>query len=246
MTKTNKSRQKKRAFISIFLIVAILIGGAFAFLTAQDSKTNVFTIGKVNIRLDERFDKNLNGSIDEPTEIFDVSNDANSGVLEADGYIIPGQNIIKQPYVVNTGDNPAYVFMAVGIPVADSLDSVDATLRIPVKAFAMQDGYENKSSAAEVWTAFSAKTTDIFGSTTDNSQKTELFNLYHIDSSSDYVEGIDNTKWSQIGTSYQVSGYNYYVYAYNTTLSNVAAQNVTSNLFDAVRLVDGVTGTGNN
>lgn len=245
MTKTNKSRQKKRAFISIFLIVAILIGGAFAFLTAQDSKTNVFTIGKVNIRLDERFDKNLNGSIDEPTEIFDVSNDANSSVLEAVGYIIPGQNIIKQPYVVNTGDNPAYVFMAVGIPVADSLDSVDATLRIPVKAFAMQDGYENKSSAAEVWTAFNAKTTDIFGSTTDNSQKTELFNLYHIDSSSDYVAGVDDTKWSQIGT-YQVSGYNYYVYAYNTTLSNVAAQNVTSNLFDAVRLVDGVTGTGNN
>ena len=57
MTKTtNKSRQKKRAFISIFLIVAILIGGAFAFLTATDSKTNVFTIGKVDISLWEDFD----------------------------------------------------------------------------------------------------------------------------------------------------------------------------------------------
>ena len=189
-------------------------------LTIPESVTEIDSYKFANCKtiqgaIDERFDKNLNGSIDEPTEIFDVSNDANSSVLEAVGYIIPGQNIIKQPYVVNTGDNPAYVFMAVGIPVADSLDSVDATLRIPVKAFAMQDGYENKSSAAEVWTDFSAKTTDIFGETTDNSQKTELFNLYHIDSSSNYVAGVDGSRWSEVRT-YQVSGYNYYVYAYNT------------------------------
>lgn len=239
-TTTNKSRQKKRAVISILLIVAILIGGAFAFLTAQDSKTNVFTIGKVSIRLDEKFDKNLNGEIGEG-ETFDATNNATP---QADN-IIPGQNIIKQPYVVNTGDNPAYIFMAVGIPVADSLDSIDSTLQIPVKAFAMQKGYEDKDNAPDIWTAFSTKTAKIFGTEADNSQKTELFNLYHLDNSDNYVAGVNTNQWDFVQT-YQVSGFNYYVYAYKALLSNAADQKVTTNLFDSVRLVDGVTGTGNN
>ena len=107
-TTTNKTKQKKRTIVSLLLIGAILIGGAFAFLTAQDSKTNVFTIGNISINLVENFDADGDGV----TEKYE----SNIKTPPTRENIIPGVDIVKEPYVENTSNNPGRLYMTVKVP----------------------------------------------------------------------------------------------------------------------------------
>lgn len=52
MFKSSKrGANKKNAVISLLLVVALAITGVLAFLTAQDSAENKFTVGNVDIAL---------------------------------------------------------------------------------------------------------------------------------------------------------------------------------------------------
>ena len=95
MIELNRSSKtkKRKAFISIALVLALAITGALAFLTARDSAENKFTVGNVDIELTEP-------SWDE--------NNAKD--------IVSGQVIAKDPTITNTGKNDAYVYMMVEIP----------------------------------------------------------------------------------------------------------------------------------
>lgn len=224
MTKTtNKSRQKKRAFISVFLIVAILIGGAFAFLTATDSKTNVFTIGKVDISLWEDFDgETYIGGKDPATE---------GKVFEN---MIPGQTVEKKPYIVNTGNNACWGFISVKIPtvvtpatgrafVIDGNNRVDE--RVQVKAYAIQDGMVEKADgsdveAVDVWKTYINDNSNVTGFGTPVTDagvnRTNLFSLNEL----------NNAKYTKIYEqlcSETVNGetiyYDCIVYAHNGLIS---------------------------
>ena len=65
MQKKKTTNKKRERIISALLVLAILVTTAFAFLSATDSKTNVFTIGKVDIQLQENFDTDLSGQIED-------------------------------------------------------------------------------------------------------------------------------------------------------------------------------------
>ena len=93
--------KKRKAFISIALVLALAITGALAFLTARDSAENKFTVGNVDIELTE------------PN--WDENNAKN---------IVSGQIIAKDPTITNTGRNDAYVYMMVEIPKAIETDIV--------------------------------------------------------------------------------------------------------------------------
>lgn len=259
MTKTNKSRQKKRAFISIFLIVAILIGGAFAFLTATDSKTNVFTIGKVDISLWEDFDYNGNGNI-EPTEQFQGGVDPAKNNIALEN-MIPGQTVEKRPYIVNTGNNDCWGFISVKVPTVvtpedGSAFAIDGNNRederIQVKAYAIQDGMVTKTdgsavTAVDVWKAYINDNSNITGFGTPVTDaginRTKLFSLNGLN---------DNyTKIYEQLCSETVNGetiyYDCIVYAHNelisappadTTEAELAANAKTSTyLFNSVTLL---------
>lgn len=71
--------------LAVALMVTALIGGSLAYFTDEDTKDNTFTVGNVDIVLDE---PNWDGPID-------------------DAY--PGQVLAKDPNVTNNGDNPCYV-----------------------------------------------------------------------------------------------------------------------------------------
>jgi predicted ribosomally synthesized peptide with SipW-like signal peptide len=98
--KINKKKERKKpnmkkilALVACLSLVASLaIGGSIAYLTDRDSKANVFTIGNVEITLEEDFG---DGST-----------------------LIPGQEINKEPYIVNTGKNDAWVWATYAIPEA--------------------------------------------------------------------------------------------------------------------------------
>ena len=91
--------------IIAWLLVVVLtagaaIGGTLAYLTDRDSEANVFTVGDVNIDLNEDFHQGAE--------------------------LTPGVEIVKKPTVTNVGPNNAWVWTTVAVP-ADLAEVIDFT-----------------------------------------------------------------------------------------------------------------------
>ena len=89
--------------VSVVLVAALAIAGTLAFFTDRDAKTNVFTVGNVDITLNDDF---VQGS-----------------------QLIPGVDIKKDVTVTNTGKNDAWVWVEIAIPQALD-DATDASKNI--------------------------------------------------------------------------------------------------------------------
>lgn len=83
-----------RITATLILLILIICGGVVAYLTDRDSADNVFTVGNLEI------------AIEEPS--FDTE--------EADN-LYPGKVVGKDPAVVNRDEVDAFVFMEVRIPM---------------------------------------------------------------------------------------------------------------------------------
>ena len=93
----------KKKILTLALVVAliaIMVGGTLAYFTADDEATNTFTIGSVEIELEENFET--------PDAMIPVvtPDDSDPNYIE------------KEAWVKNTGKNAAYVQMYVAIPTA--------------------------------------------------------------------------------------------------------------------------------
>ena len=95
--------KKKIIIASLVLLLVFAVGGAIAYFTDTDTKTNTFTIGNVDISL---------------TEANWSTTDANNNnVPDAAENVVPGQSIPKDPVIKNESTtNPAYVFAKVVVP----------------------------------------------------------------------------------------------------------------------------------
>ena len=80
--------------VALITGAAALAGGTYSYLTDYDNVNNEFTVGKVDIELDEPEWK-----------------------PEENKNIVPTQEIKKDPQIKNTGKNTAYVYLDVSIPV---------------------------------------------------------------------------------------------------------------------------------
>lgn len=98
------------------LLVAATIFGTMAYLTSTDTVTNTFTVGKVNIKLDEA-KANPDGSLV-----------ANADRVKANSYkLLPGHTYNKDPMVtVLSGSESSYVKMTVTFSKANELDAIFA------------------------------------------------------------------------------------------------------------------------
>ena len=85
---------RKLALLIIAIITIVGLGGLFAYLSDTDQKTNVFTLGKIDIELTE--------------SNWNPSNAQN---------VLPGQPIPKNPTINNIGRNSAYVYIKVVNPI---------------------------------------------------------------------------------------------------------------------------------
>ena len=135
----------KRKITAIFLCVALvaiaIVGASLAYFTDTDAATNTFTVGNVKIDLIEsRFHRQGSGSsgdttIPTPSQTASgmkyVSNGAtiftddeikadaanySAYITERGKNMVPGKNIAKSPYVINTGANEAFIRIRVMIP----------------------------------------------------------------------------------------------------------------------------------
>lgn len=91
-----QSRKALATTLACGLVAAMAIGGTFAYLTDEEVSVNTFTVGKVQIDLEE------------PNQNPDDTDD-----------IVPNEVIKKDPQVENTGTNKAYVFVEVKIPTKE-------------------------------------------------------------------------------------------------------------------------------
>ena len=141
----------KKKITAIFLCVALvaiaIVGASLAYFTDTDSATNTFTVGNVKIDLIEsRYHRQGSGSSGDTTiptpdktasgmkyvsdgaTIFtddEIKADAanySAYITERGKNMVPGKNIAKSPYVINTGANEAYIRIRVMIPTKANRD----------------------------------------------------------------------------------------------------------------------------
>lgn len=118
MTTSNAKSKKRSSVIAILLSAALIITGAYAFLTATTAtKVNNFTVGNIKVELDE-------GPWEEYPDI-----DAD-GIPDAAEEIVSGQILNKAPSIKNAGANDAYGFILVSVPKAESavIAALDGTV----------------------------------------------------------------------------------------------------------------------
>lgn len=98
------------------LLVAASVLGTMAYLTSQDSVTNTFSIGKINITLDEK--------------AVDVNGDelANTPRRDANEYkLMPGHTYIKDPTVhVTANSEDSWIF----VKVENGIAAIEADTKI--------------------------------------------------------------------------------------------------------------------
>ena len=141
-------------FLCVALVAIAIVGASLAYFTDTKSATNTFTVGNVKIDLIEsRFHREGNDnsgdtSIPDPTHkvtaddgmeyvktghtMFTDDEIKEDAATYAESYLavkgenmVPGRNVAKCPYVVNTGANDAYIRIRVMVPSAANNDFVD-------------------------------------------------------------------------------------------------------------------------
>ena len=115
---------KKKALLTILCLVLVVTAsvlGTLAYLTDTDSAVNTFTIGQVDIALDEA-DVDEDGKL-----IVDGEGNPVDRVKGNEYHLIPGQTYIKDPTItVKKDSEESYVRMMVTITCAKELDAIFA------------------------------------------------------------------------------------------------------------------------
>lgn len=108
-----KKSTKLTALVLSFVLLLTAVGGTLAYLTAQDSQQNVFSVGNVAIRVDEKSEVTNGKTGDDKIVYEDRTKILETGTIYQN--IMPGNTIVKQPTVTNIGNNAAYVRVVVEV-----------------------------------------------------------------------------------------------------------------------------------
>ena len=129
-------KSKKKVFVTVLcavLLVAASVLGTMAYLTSNDEVVNTFTVGNVQIKLDEA-KANPDGSLV-----------ANADRVKANSYkLLPGHTYNKDPMVtVLKGSESSYVKMTVTFTKAAELDAIFAPNGADMTS--IFNGYDNSN-----------------------------------------------------------------------------------------------------
>lgn len=146
-----KNKMQTGATLGALALVGCLAAGPmYAYLTDNEQTTNTFTVGKVQIDLEEpHYPGNGAG---------EVTN------------IVPNQEIAKDPQVENTGKNSAVVFASVSIPVknlvvagANGTRQAEAMTQVFQTSIDNGTNYTSDGTVKNGWVAISTKYFDAAG-----------------------------------------------------------------------------------
>ena len=107
-------KKKLMTVLALVLVIAMSVAGTYAYLTSTDTVKNTFTVGDVQIKLDEA-KANPDGSLA-----------AGNERVKANSYkLLPGHTYNKDPMVtVLSGSESSYVKMTVTFSKAAELDAI--------------------------------------------------------------------------------------------------------------------------
>ena len=131
-------KKKKTILAALVLLLVVAVGGAIAYFTDTDEKTNTFTIGNVDI------------SLTEPN--WDTTDSDSDGVPDASQDLMPGQSVVKDPTINNVSTkNPAYVFVEVQVPCTTIV--APAVTSEEIFTYTVNSGWTELSTAAVACTS---------------------------------------------------------------------------------------------
>ena len=103
-----KSKTIRTIACIVSLIAILSVTGIFTYLTDAESTYDKFTIGQIRIE------------IEEPN--WDEAPDLNeNGIPDYAEKLVPNETIKKDPQILNTGENSAYVYLRVKVPVKNAI-----------------------------------------------------------------------------------------------------------------------------
>ena len=131
--------KKKTVLAAAILLFMFVIGGAIAYFTDTDQKTNTFTIGSVDITLTE--------------DGWDALPDTNDNdIPDAAEDMMPGESVTKDPLINNASTkNDAYVFAKVEVPCTTIV--APATTSEELFTYTTNAGWTELSTAAVACTS---------------------------------------------------------------------------------------------
>lgn len=187
------------------LLVTVSVLGTLAYLTSQDEVVNTFTVGKVNITLDEAA-VNADG-----TEIAGADR-----VKENNYHLIPGQTYIKDPTLtVKAKSEDSYVRMLLTLNCADEFDAIYAPDKADLTT--IFNGYDATNWVYETVTRDTAKNTityefrykEIVAKSTADTKLEALFDSITVPGAFDSkdMKSIANLKITVIGHAIQATGF---------------------------------------
>ena len=129
--------KKKLTIVSVALILIMAVAGVLAYLTDTATVTNTFTVGNVDITLDEA-DTNSEGKpVDENGNPVDNPEDAVRTENGNKYHLIPGQSYVKDPTVtVEPKSEESYVRMILTVTNKTAVDTVIAAEKNGLKDYA--------------------------------------------------------------------------------------------------------------
>lgn len=191
--KFNKRKHSKTLKgIAFILVFAILISSAYAFLTAHQTKNNVFTLGNIKLELHEdgwESNQSLTDIVKDGTKYKNGKDYINSSKLKN---VVPDEPITKDPKILNVGSNPADVYISVDMCTAlvdgEYVDIFETNYDSNTSKWKLYKT-ENGNNGRHIYyysydeTLYSTEETDTLFSTV--TLKSELYDL--LDISTDYT-----------------------------------------------------------
>jgi len=217
MNKNLNSKSKKMTLLTICVLAVLIISGIFAYLTDTDDADNIFTVGKIDIQLNE--------------EAWDEDNAVD---------FVANQSIDKNPSIENIGKNDAYVFLKVRVPmVKDAAINANNTDDVQHQTLSQDAVFEAVPAARQIGG-------DIYREmfTLQKNTGTELAPVYkQLVTSTETSDSskITNADWFEVTnyveTNEAANGntvvYLTHVYAYKTAIAKTVE---TSTLFDQIKV----------
>ena len=93
---------KRKGLLAVLLVMLVTVAGISAYFTDSDTATNTFTVGKIDVELQEPSWNEDNGE-----------------------NVLPNETVAKDPQVKNIGTNEAYVFLEVTVPYVQNAKIFD-------------------------------------------------------------------------------------------------------------------------
>ena len=127
--KTRKTHKMRKVLLTVCcaaLLVCVTSGATVAYLTSTDEVKNTFTVGNVEITLDEAKVNEKGEPVDANGNVIDDNSDATAPRVDNNRYkLMPGRTYTKDPTVtVKGGSEECYVRVFVEFTNSDKLDEV--------------------------------------------------------------------------------------------------------------------------